>query len=1282
MDIKRIIAIISMLLLLLSSHLAWSCPVNIDNNLTLHYYQPTDGQNVSAGSSSVSVTTTTALNNYDMVLVIQMQGADFFVDTSNPNALSYGANNGTGRGHLNNGNYLAGNWEYAQVASISGSTISFTSPLIHRYQQNLANSRKFQVIRVPIVQNYTMTADITISPWNGLVGGVGAFIDLGAFNFNGHTIHAEHAGFRGVAPTTNYYVPGFHAGDLYTTNANYSGVKGEGIAGGPTTTLLSNSYGYPNGIYGRGAPGNGGGAGNAINAGGAGGGNGGIGGFGGEDWNANSSPIHTGGIGGAVSFLAGTPKVTLGGAGGTGQQNNSATRKAGNGGGIVFLQSDSFTGTGSIIVDGETAQVSGNDGGSGGGAGGSIVLHANSSTASLTVSAKGGNGGAAFVNHGAAGGGGGGVILASSGVGLVATSSAVAGGLKGANGNPGGDGNTGLFDNTAAVPTACATLPVELGYVRISRHHAKPVVQWNTLSEYDHAGFQWYGLKANGDRVPVGAFKPAKAGGGTRPQRYRNSLKTREYFKEFILASIDTKGVETYYGPYRRGDIVGSQAQVGSIDWGLIASRIEESRLVSFGSGYVAQGSKISRRMRLRYKKRLQRLLKNKRKRRIYKKKCPKLQVALTGPFPKIFRVPISVLQDSGWEIENIPGQAIAIQLMGKPLECRVTNCNQAGVVTKDSEIIFGVAEPIEELSRYQKDLIAEVRLAPRKARALKHKNPVIGNIGTLTRIHRLTDDNIYDFTRKDDPWVDRRLLRRRSSAATSYTLTSQNTGPISVKARLFGVTDWPDITNEHTVAVVWNGELVSECTFSDQETQEIAFSVDKVLPGENQLTFRLLADNNKPFDIIYIDEIVWESEVHDYEHKLLKGSAKGFSVPWKEARDTTGVFAVQDGRWVSLSAYLKGTMLYFGGLGKDTTYYLGAPELITEVRKAEATVKLQKTRAQYLVLTHTFFKNHPKLSEFVERKKAQGYSVAIVDVQDVYDQYGHGNRSPQAIRTFLKSSSAEYVLLVGGDSYDYHHKLGNSISFIPTVYRSFNHIGQSLFDQYYVDFNEDGRGDIALGRWPVRTLEELSFIVDKTLSYEESKCAQEALVVTEDKFQDIGSGLEKFLSDLISVQALNVYYYPGKNVAEKTRSVRQNLLSKWSEGVRHIFYSGHGSPTQWGQKRILQYGDLDIFAGSDSEPASVTALSCYSTYFVEPHNNTLAHQLLFGSEYSGGAVCVQGGSTLTNIMQNYTIAKALTEQVLNGSSSWGKASVDLELPGYQDAIGNWTFLGDPSLKR
>ena len=393
----------------------------------------------------------------DLVLVIQMQGAAF--NSSDTNRYGDGLGNGSNtdntgdpaRGYT--GTPKAGNFEYARVSAVNGSTITLANALTHSYSTNTSSSWKtdgretFQVVRVPQFSSWKPSGTSYARPWDPVSGTGGILVvDVaGQIDLNGQTLNASGRGFAGG---------GTYKGNEVITNPNFvyrthsddpderkkiGGTKGEGISGTPmfvnalqslsstaigsesfqnftntnntAATTENNTYvggiqGYPGGDFARGAPGNAGGGGNQHNSGGGGGGNGGIGGYGGKEYRgfqiATVFP-YTSGLGqdigghGGGSFIdASSAKLVMGGGGGAGDFNNSdfPDGSGGAGGGLILVRAGAIVGAGSLLANGadgrqSTAQK---DGVGGGGAGGSIYINSNTSTATIIASAVGGRG--------------------------------------------------------------------------------------------------------------------------------------------------------------------------------------------------------------------------------------------------------------------------------------------------------------------------------------------------------------------------------------------------------------------------------------------------------------------------------------------------------------------------------------------------------------------------------------------------------------------------------------------------------------------------------------------------------------------------------------------------------------------------------------------------------------------------------------------------------------------------------------------------------------------------
>jgi len=458
------------------------------------YYPST--ANVAAGATSIPVGAPvggTLISAGDLLLIIQMQ--DAVIDSSNTNGYGDGTGGivpalvaGTIQPTNDASGFISGTAGRYEYVVATGPVVAGSVPikgtngggLINAYFSSAATAAQgqqtYQIIRVP--QYTTATIGVAVPPtrWNGRTGGIITYDVAGNFNLGGGTIDANGAGFRGgggrvlagaVSPNTDYRT-------LSTLAKN--GSKAEGLAGTPrfvidpvTLLLIDNGIlneGYPNGSYGRGAPGNAGGGStdsnsnsNDENSGGGGGSNGGFGGAGGRGWN---SDLPSGGFGGAP-FAATTGSLVLGGGGGAGTTNNATPDGTGifssgaSGGGMVMIRTNTVSGAGTINANGTNARDVQNDGGGGGGAGGSVLVSAlSNSVAGLTVNANGGNGGIALVvaPHGPGGGGGGGVVITSPGAAI-----SVLGGTSGLTGTPPTLTNGAIAGEGVTIPYPLTTIP-------------------------------------------------------------------------------------------------------------------------------------------------------------------------------------------------------------------------------------------------------------------------------------------------------------------------------------------------------------------------------------------------------------------------------------------------------------------------------------------------------------------------------------------------------------------------------------------------------------------------------------------------------------------------------------------------------------------------------------------------------------------------------------------------------------------------------------------------------
>ena len=359
----------------------------------------------------------------------------------------------------------------------------------------------------------------------------------------------------------------------------------------PGQVINTGVEGYPNGSYGRGAPGNAGGGGNDgnpssndQNSGGGGGGNGGVGGNGGNSWSSN---LAVGGYGGDAFAAATIQRLALGGGGGAATRNNSSDVECsgGAGGGIVMIRAATITGTGTIEANGiEPNAANGllpaNDGGGGGGAGGTLVVFGNAgSLANIALLANGGKGGDCALSdpaHGPGGGGGGGLVYVND---LLTGTVEVSGGVNGVTtsanlvfGSTSGTDGSAFLNAQITSLEPCGFVPVSLSYFKSSFNKDENVsFEWMTATETGNLGFDLLGFDGREWTRINEKLIPSQSIDSDEPVFYQFKAQAGHY-RSFALVDIDRFGNKKRHGSFAIKQTYGSLTQVETIGWNAISS--------------------------------------------------------------------------------------------------------------------------------------------------------------------------------------------------------------------------------------------------------------------------------------------------------------------------------------------------------------------------------------------------------------------------------------------------------------------------------------------------------------------------------------------------------------------------------------------------------------------------------------------------------------------------------------------------------------------------------------
>jgi uncharacterized repeat protein (TIGR01451 family) len=281
---------------------------------------------------------------------------------------------------------------------------------------------------------------------------------------------------------------------------------------------------------------------------------------------------------------------------------------------------------------------------------------------------------------------------------------------------------------------------------------------------------------------------------------------------------------------------------------------------------------------------------------------------------------------------------------------------------------------------------------------------------------------------------------------------------------------------------------------------------------------------------------------------------------------------------------------------------------------------------------------SHPNfvgpLAPLVRLRRGQGKSVVLVEVDQLYDEYNFGERSPYAIRDLLKTATGrwqnkpKYLLLVGDASVDPRNYLGfGFFDFVPTKIILTSEL-KTASDDWFSDFAIRGLPQIATGRLPVRTTDEANTVVGKTINYERGHdrgdwTDQSLLVADRNDTSD-------FSQDSRSVQALLPKSMTVTDVFASDldpNTARQEILAGINSGKLLVNYIGHGSVEIWSGDDLLDNTAASTLSNGARLPLFLV-MDCLNGFFHDVYTQSLAEALLLSK--NGGAVAVWASSGLT----------------------------------------------------
>ena len=502
--------------------------------------------------------------------------------------------------------------------------------------------------------------------------------------------------------------------------------------------------------------------------------------------------------------------------------------------------------------------------------------------------------------------------------------------------------------------------------------------------------------------------------------------------------------------------------------------------------------------------------------------------------------------------------------------------------------------------------------------------------------------------------------------------------GNATLEVTLQGGTDGP-----HRTAIAFNGQSLGVVTYDNQQQKTFSFAVPHAsLGAANSVTFTALGGDDD-YSVVASTKLTYQhllrADSGEFEASLQPGrtvTVGGFTSNAIRAIDVTDApFEVETGIGPDPAGGYMATFTPSGSGNRvvlvfDDSRILAPAELAAN---RPSTWSDGKGSADLLIISNSAFIQ--AASALVPVRKNDGINAAVVDVEDLYDEYNFGVRAPEAIRAFLKNTlqwktRPRWVLLVGDASIDPRNYMGfGTYDFLPTKLIPTYYL-KTACDDWLADADGDGVPDFAIGRLPARTPADAELMFNKITSRGTPSGAWANSVLS------VADRPEGY--DFAAAADAATSFVPHSMTLQKIEFAQStDVIPALNQGQLLVDYVGHGTVDLWGLDGVFNSSQAAALTNGNRLPF-VVAMNCLNGYFHDLFSYSMAEGLMEAP--NGGAVAVWASTTLTEpdgqaVMNRELLSRVFGNITIGEAINQAKRAVD-----DADTRNSWILFGDPSM--
>jgi hypothetical protein len=512
---------------------------------------------------------------------------------------------------------------------------------------------------------------------------------------------------------------------------------------------------------------------------------------------------------------------------------------------------------------------------------------------------------------------------------------------------------------------------------------------------------------------------------------------------------------------------------------------------------------------------------------------------------------------------------------------------------------------------------------------------------------------------------------------------------PALLKVVLQGVTNI-----DHVVTIEVNGSFAGVLQFQAQASGETTIEIPHSILQEGTNVVRLIPQGG-PSDVSLVDSVrltyqrTFTAENDSLRFSVSGGqpaTVEGFTNPAIRVFDVTDPSSIQE-----LHGAIEKQQDKQPGPTASVTFTAPGAGMRTllalcdDRAKRPDTVAVDnpsnlrgtvKAAAFVIVTSRDFLDQAASLKAY---RQSQGLSAAVVDIEDIYDEFSFGQKTPQAVREFFSFANRNwrtlYALLLGDASFDPKNYLGlGATDLVPTRLVDTRFM-ETASDDWLADFDQNGIADFAIGRLPARTTREAETMISKIYSYEKSESSDEALLVSD---RNDGFNFEQANAQLIPLLPQGTRAVHVKRAQLGDSATKTAVVDGINRGQRVVSYAGHGSANVW-RGDTLTAADANLLRNREKLTTFVL-MNCLNGYFTDPSIESLSEALMRNA--NGGAVAAWASSAMTFADGQASVSQEFYRQVFTTRARLGDAAIRAKAATLDaDVRRTWILFGDPSMR-